>query len=108
MFHASVFWPIVLFATNLRLSEDQHALVEPIIVAAEEAQCWANDYFSYEREVWEFETGKAKRIVNLVEMLSRTKRLSGTDARAEVKGMILEAEAKYCRLATILSVHIQI
>ncbi|TXC04895.1 hypothetical protein FocTR4_00002175 [Fusarium oxysporum f. sp. cubense] len=94
----SVFWPIVLFVTNLHLSEDQHALVQPIIVAAEETQCWANDYFSYEREAWEFETGKAKCIVNLVGMLSRTKGLSSTDAKAEVKGMILEAEAKYCRL----------
>ncbi|KAJ6020290.1 hypothetical protein N7499_003571 [Penicillium canescens] len=102
----SVFWPMVLFATNLHLSEEQHALVQPIIAAAEEALCWANDYFSYEREVWELETGKAKRIVNLVEMLSRTKGLSSTDAKAEVKRMILEAEAEYCRLRDdLLSSH---
>ncbi|KAJ6050483.1 uncharacterized protein N7446_010592 [Penicillium canescens] len=102
----SVFWPMVLFATNLHLSEEQHALVQPIIAAAEEALCWANDYFSYEREVWELETGKAKRIVNLVEMVSRTKGLSSTDAKAEVKRMILDAEAKYCRLRDdLLSSH---
>ncbi|EXL91788.1 isoprenoid synthase domain-containing protein [Fusarium oxysporum II5] len=104
----SVFWPIVLFVTNLHLSEDQHALVQPIIVAAEETQCWANDYFSYEREAWEFETGKAKCIVNLVGMLSRTKGLSSTDAKAEVKGMILEAEAKYCRLRDDLYIGLSI
>nr|P9WER6.1 RecName: Full=Fusoxypene synthase; Short=FS; Includes: RecName: Full=Sesterterpenoid synthase; Includes: RecName: Full=Geranylfarnesyl diphosphate synthase; Short=GFDP synthase; AltName: Full=Bifunctional terpene synthase FoFS; Short=BFTS FoFS [Fusarium oxysporum]UPT51558.1 geranylgeranyl pyrophosphate synthase [Fusarium oxysporum] len=94
----SVFWPMVLYATNLRLSEEQHTLVQPIIAAAEEALCWANDYFSYEREVWELETGKAKRIVNIVEMVSRTKGLSSAEAKAEVKRMILGAEAKYCRL----------
>ncbi|KAM5528310.1 geranylgeranyl pyrophosphate synthetase [Fusarium oxysporum f. sp. phaseoli] len=102
----SVFWPMVLYVTNLHLSEEQHTLVQPIIAAAQEALCWTNDYFSYEREVWELETGKAKRIVNLVEMLSRTKGLSYTEAKEEVKRMILEAEAKYCRLrGDILSSH---
>lgn len=88
----SVFWPMIAFGTGLVMTEEQNKLCEPVIEAATTALLLANDYFSYEREVWELETGKTQRMVSALEVLTRTQNMTPAEAKAETKRMIIEAE----------------
>ncbi|OMP86939.1 Geranylgeranyl pyrophosphate synthase, partial [Diplodia seriata] len=91
-----VFWPMLQFSLGMHMSGAEHELVQPIIDAATQGLLLANDYFSWERECIELETGKSKRIVSAVELLIRTKGLSVPAAKDAVKAMIIRAEGDFC------------
>ncbi|KAF2141602.1 uncharacterized protein K452DRAFT_271217 [Aplosporella prunicola CBS 121167] len=91
-----VFWPMLQFSMALHMSKDDHVLVKPAIDAATEGLLLANDWFSWEREVRELQSGKSQRIVSAVELLIRTKGLSTEQAKDAVKDMIITAERNYC------------
>lgn len=80
------------FSLGISLSEAEHILVQPIIDAATEGLLLANDYFSWEREYRELQSGYSKRIVSAVELFSRTQGLSIEAAKNEVKRRIIKAE----------------
>lgn len=84
------------FSLGMRITEAEHELAQPIIDAATQGLLLANDYFSWERECNELETGKSKRIVSAVELLIRTKGLSVAAAKDAVKSMIVRAERDFC------------
>ncbi|KAG6008147.1 hypothetical protein E4U21_004904 [Claviceps maximensis] len=91
-----VFWPMLQFSLGICLSEAEHALVQPIIDAATEGLLLANDYFSWERERRELQSGRSKRIVSAVELFVRTRGLSMDAAKREVKRAIIKAEQDFC------------
>lgn len=86
------------FSLGMHISPEEHELVQPIIDAATRGLLLANDYFSWEREYRELQSGQSKRIVSAVEMFIRTKDLSIEAAKDEVKMMIIESEREFCRL----------
>ncbi|GKT67041.1 geranylgeranyl pyrophosphate synthetase [Colletotrichum tofieldiae] len=92
-----VFWPMLQFSLGISLSEAEHELVQPIINAATEGLLLANDYFSWEREYREMQSGHSKRIVSAVELFARTKGLSIESAKDEVKRRIIDAERSFCQ-----------
>ncbi len=85
------------FSLGISLSEADHRLVQPIIDAATEGLLLANDYFSWEREYRELQSGHSKRIVSAVELFTRTKGLSIEAAKNEVKLSIINAERDFCQ-----------
>ncbi|RYN41587.1 hypothetical protein AA0114_g10793 [Alternaria tenuissima] len=91
-----VFWPMLQFSLGISISEAEEALVQPIIDAATEGLLLANDYFSWEREYRELQSGQSKRIVSAVDLFIRTKGLSIDDAKDEVKRKIITAERDFC------------
>ncbi|KAH7051136.1 geranylgeranyl pyrophosphate synthase [Macrophomina phaseolina] len=91
-----VFWPMLQFSLGMHISEAEHQLVQPIIDAATQGLLLANDYFSWEREYRELQTGHSKRMVSAVELLVRTKGLSIETAKDAVKEMIISAEREFC------------
>ncbi|KAL1796230.1 hypothetical protein ACET3X_004770 [Alternaria dauci] len=91
-----VFWPMLQFSLGMSISEEEEALVQPIIDAATEGLLLANDFFSWEREYRELQSGKSKRIVSAVDLFVRTKGLSIDDAKDEVKRQIIKAERDFC------------
>lgn len=86
------------FSQGMHISPEEHELVQPIIDAATRGLLLANDYFSWEREYRELQSGHSKRIVSAVEMFIRTRGLSIEAAKDEVKRMIIESEQEFCRL----------
>ncbi|KAG9189849.1 hypothetical protein G6011_06717 [Alternaria panax] len=92
-----VFWPMLQFSLGMSLSEAEEALVQPIIDAATEGLLLANDYFSWEREYRELQSGQSKRIVSAVDLFIRTKGFSIDDAKDAVKQKIIEAERSFCQ-----------
>ncbi|EUC27964.1 hypothetical protein COCCADRAFT_41432 [Bipolaris zeicola 26-R-13] len=92
-----VFWPMLQFSLGVSISEAEEALVQPIIDAATEGLLLANDYFSWEREYRELQSGQSKRIVSAVDLFIRTKGLSIDHAKEEVKRMIIAAERNFCQ-----------
>ncbi|KAK1478821.1 geranylgeranyl pyrophosphate synthase [Colletotrichum tamarilloi] len=92
-----VFWPMLQFSLGISLSEAEHELVQPIIDAATEGLLLANDYFSWERELRELQSGQSKRIVSAVELFARTMGLSVEDAKEAVKSRIIKSESDFCQ-----------
>ncbi|KAI0521300.1 geranylgeranyl pyrophosphate synthase [Xylaria bambusicola] len=92
-----VFWPMLQFSLGITLSEAEHRLVQPIIDAATKGLLLANDYFSWEREYRELQSGHSKRIVSAIELFTRTKGLSIDAAKNEVKLSIINAEREFCQ-----------
>ncbi|KAF9869992.1 geranylgeranyl pyrophosphate synthase [Colletotrichum karsti] len=90
-----VFWPMLQFSLGISLSEAEHQLVQPIIDAATEGLLLANDYFSWERELRELQSGHSKRIVSAVELFARTKGLSVEGAKEAVKARIIKSESDF-------------
>lgn len=86
------------FSLGMHISLEEHELVQPIIDAATRGLLLANDYFSWEREYRELQSGQSKRIVSAVELFIRTNGLSVEAAKDEVKRVIIESEGKFCRL----------
>jgi ophiobolin F synthase len=84
------------FSLGISISEAEEALVQPIIDAATEGLLLANDFFSWEREYRELQSGQSKRIVSAVDLFIRTKGLSIDDAKDEVKRRIIKAERDFC------------
>lgn len=85
------------FSLGVSISVAEEALVQPIIDAATEGLLLANDYFSWEREYRELQSGQSKRIVSAVDLFIRTKGLSIDHAKEEVKRMIIAAERNFCQ-----------
>ncbi|KAK8015780.1 Ophiobolin F synthase [Apiospora marii] len=92
-----VFWPMLQFSLGISLSEADHRLVQPIIDAATEGLLLANDYFSWERECRELQSGHSQRIVSAVELFARTEGLSLEAAKNEVKLRIIKSERDFCQ-----------
>lgn len=86
------------FSLGMHISPEEHELVQPIIDAATRGLLLANDYFSWEREYRELQSGQSQRMVSAVEMFIRTRGLSIEAAKDEVKRMIIESEEEFCRL----------
>ncbi|KAF5684381.1 geranylgeranyl pyrophosphate synthase [Fusarium denticulatum] len=82
------------FGLGISLSEAEHELVQPIGDAATEVLLLANDYFSWERELREVQSGHSKRIVSTVELFARTMGLSVEDAKEAVKSRIIKNDIK--------------
>ncbi|KAI3395455.1 hypothetical protein diail_1318 [Diaporthe ilicicola] len=93
-----VFWPMLQFSLGMHMSPKEYELVQPIIDAATRGLLLANDYFSWEREYRELQSGHSKRMVSAVELFIRTQGLSIEAAKDEVKRMIIESEREFCRL----------
>lgn len=85
------------FSLGIALTDAEHELVQPIIDAATEGLLLANDYFSWEREYRELQSGHSQRIVSAVELFMRTKQLSIEAAKNEVKQRIIESERQFCQ-----------
>lgn len=86
------------FSLGMHISPEEHELVQPIIDAATRGLLLANDYFSWEREYRELQSGQSKRMVSAVELFIRTRGLSIKAAKDEVKRMIIESEGEFCQL----------
>lgn len=86
------------FSLGMHISPEEHELVQPIIDAATRGLLLANDYFSWEREYRELQSGQSKRMVSAVELFIRTRGLSIKTAKDEVKRMIIESEGEFCQL----------
>jgi ophiobolin F synthase len=85
------------FSLGISISEEEEVLVRPIIDAATEGLLLANDFFSWEREYRELQSGQSKRIVSAVDLFIRTKGLAIDDAKDEVKRRIIKAERDFCQ-----------
>lgn len=85
------------FSLGISLSEADHQLVQPIIDAATEGLLLANDYFSWERECRELQSGHSQRIVSAVELFARTEGLSIEAAKNAVKLRIIKSERDFCQ-----------
>ena len=85
------------FSLGIFISDDEEALVQPIIDAATEGLLLANDFFSWEREYREFQSGQSKRIVSAVELFIRTEKLTIGDAKDEVRRRIIKSEREFCQ-----------
>ncbi|KAK8091906.1 Ophiobolin F synthase [Apiospora hydei] len=92
-----VFWPMLQFSLAISLSEADRKLAQPMIDAATEGLLLANDYFSWERECRELESGHSQRIVSAVELFIRTEGLSPEAAKDEVKRRIIKSESDFCQ-----------
>ena len=85
------------FSLGISISDDEEALVQPIIDAATEGLLLANDFFSWEREYRELQSGQSKRIVSAVELFIRTEKLTVGDAKDEVRRRIIKSEREFCQ-----------
>ncbi|KAJ4417527.1 hypothetical protein N0V82_006086 [Gnomoniopsis sp. IMI 355080] len=83
---------------GMSISTAEQTLVQPIIDAATRGLLLANDFFSWEREYRELQSGQSKRMVSAVELFVRTQGLSIQAAKGQVKSMIIESEHDFCRL----------
>ncbi|RAQ98962.1 terpenoid synthase [Stemphylium lycopersici] len=92
-----VFWPMLQFSLGMSISKEEEALVQPIIDAATEGLLLANDFFSWEREYRELQSGQSKRIVSAVDLFIRTQGLSIAEAKDEVRRRIIKAERDFCQ-----------
>lgn len=85
---------MVEFGMAFRLSDHEKNLVKHIFEPIDEALMWTNDYWSFDREAEESQV-YGHRLVNVVDVMRRTRSLSVEDAKREVREMMVRCEQDY-------------
>ncbi|KAI9774496.1 MAG: hypothetical protein M1839_001684 [Geoglossum umbratile] len=93
------FWPMVEFGMGFKLSGHDRELVKDVFRPAEEALMLTNDYWSWDREYDATKT-KGDRLVNAIDVISKTRNITIEKSRAWVKGQIIALEKEYVQRKT--------
>ncbi|PLN80107.1 isoprenoid synthase domain-containing protein [Aspergillus taichungensis] len=87
---------MVEFAMAFRLSAEDREMIQPMFDKIEECLVLNQDYWSWGKEYYAWQT-QGKRLMNCIEVISRTERLSTSEAKEKVKGMILATETEFIK-----------
>ncbi|PSN71887.1 geranylgeranyl pyrophosphate synthase [Corynespora cassiicola Philippines] len=98
-FGMRAFWPMVEYGMGFRLTKKDHELIKHVFEPIEEALMLTNDYWSWDRE-YEAWKKDGNRLVNVIDVVRRTRSIPIAAARDIVKQMIIETEQKYVKRKT--------
>jgi ophiobolin F synthase len=90
---------MVEYGMGYRLTAKQHELIKDVMEPIEEALMLTNDYWSWDREYEDWKTN-GNRLVNVVDVVRRTRSIPTDAARDIVKQMIIETEQTYVKKKT--------
>ncbi|KAL5340870.1 isoprenoid synthase domain-containing protein [Aspergillus crustosus] len=102
-FGLSAFWAMTEFGLNIRLSDEDKKLVQPVMEPIDRAIVWTNDYWSFDRESREARVN-GSRINNVVEVVRQTRNMSADEAKAEVRCLLIGLEQEYVKRKNVFLV----
>ncbi|KAF1942791.1 geranylgeranyl pyrophosphate synthase [Clathrospora elynae] len=98
-FGMRAFWPMVEYGMGIRLTTKDQELIKHVMEPIEEALMLTNDYWSWDREYEDWKTN-GNRLVNVIDVVRRTRSIPIDAAREIVKQMIIHTEQEYVKRKT--------